>query len=285
MKKHLIISSESSNLFTTQRFIIEAKKLKFKTIQQNPYAQFINTSKVYSKNCYLNTSYLFRTSGIRNDDFDLTVAQFYQNYGAKIVNPIDALKNFRTKDHQIMFLNQNKIPTIPSLFYRGKITDELTAELKKINSKEEYIIKMNRGNGGIGVQIIRGLDSLISTLETFEALRDQKLLIQPYYPHSKEYRLLFGGDKLLACIEKKIHTNDFRGNSKRSTGVYKQQAPTNILEIGYDAFKKSNLIYAGVDIFEDDKGIKILEINAVPGYEQVENLSGKNIAREILLLL
>lgn len=145
---------------------------------------------------------------------------------------------------------------------------------------------MNRGNQGIGVNFLEGQKSLQSVLETFHAMKDQRFIIQPYIEHKKEWRLFIIKGEILAVIEKTLHASDFRGNSKRSTGKIIKKIPKDLSLMALSAFTFSGLDYAGVDVLLSDKGeMKILEVNPIPGFEQAEELSGINIARELLVRL
>jgi hypothetical protein len=93
---------------------------------------------------------------------------------------------------------------------------EVLEDIFSISKNNKYVLKMNRGNQGIGVNLISGTQSLKSILETFHALNDQKFIIQPYIEHKKELRIFVIKNQIMAIIEKTITSEDFRGNSKRS---------------------------------------------------------------------
>jgi glutathione synthase/RimK-type ligase-like ATP-grasp enzyme len=115
-------------------------------------------------------------------------------------------------------------------------------------------------------------------------MKDQRFLIQPYILHKKEWRVFIIENEIIACIEKTLTKDNFRGNAKRSFGKLLVKIPKGLEELSQRAFKLSGLNYAGIDILQSDAGeLMLLEINAIPGFEQAEELSKKNIAREILL--
>jgi glutathione synthase/RimK-type ligase-like ATP-grasp enzyme len=45
----------------------------------------------------------------------------------------------------------------------------------------------------------------------------------------------------------------------------------------------SGLDYCGIDVLISNNQIIVLEINAVPGFKQIEELSKLNIAKELIL--
>lgn len=281
MHKHIIIASQDLNLPSTKRFMLESTKLKCSPMWINPYCLTLP-----SQLKKLEGSYFHRTTGINYDDFDLTVSRFHELSGMKVTNNLKALKNFRTKDSQALFFLEHKIPSIPTLLYRGEMTEEFLSQTKKLSKDERYILKMSRGNQGIGVNFIEGKKSLYSLLETFHAIKDQRFLLQPHIPHKREWRCFMMRGEILASIEKTLSKEDFRGNSKRSSGKNLLKIPHDLKNLVMDVFKKSDLEYAGIDVLESHKGeLLLLEVNAIPGFLQAEELSGKNIARELLIHL
>jgi glutathione synthase/RimK-type ligase-like ATP-grasp enzyme len=287
MLKNVIISSESHNLYTTERFLSESKSLGLKTTYFNPYQSdlLIKLNNKTSKQKLNETSTLFihRTTGIRFDEFDILVASDYEQRGAKIVNPLKNISVFRSKDFQQLFFRRHQIPFIPTFTFRGEIKGQYHNQLQKMSKNEEYILKTIRGNGGIGVQILRGLDSILSVLETQKAMNDQRYIIQPYYKHESELRVFLTKNKILAVIEKKIIDSDFRGNSKRSKGRSLKKIDQNLIDLCQNIMVSSGLEYAGIDLFLKDNQYFVLEVNAIPGFKQVEELSKINIAKELLI--
>ena len=277
----IIVSSESPDQYSTKRLLVEAQKHKIKSQWVNPYQFFINHNSHKPKS----GSLLFhRTSGTRYDDFDLLVSQQLENQNHIVTNPLEAIKLFRQKDQQAIFFNQNKLNSIPTISYRGELTQDFWSSIVQLSKKEKYILKMIRGNQGIGVNYIEGLKSLKSLLETFHALKDQRFIIQPFIEHKKEWRIFIIKGEVIATIEKTISAkDDFRGNSKRSIGKLIQKLPPTLEQLALLSFQHSKLDYAGIDILENGTGeYFILEINAIPGFKQVEELSKINIAKELI---
>lgn len=285
MKKknqNILIASESLGLYTTKRFLIEARKQKREANWFNPYDSllFIKEQHSTTKGEGL---YLVRTSGTRYDDFDLLVAKHFEDTGLAVSNPLSSLPEFRSKDGQALFFKRHKLPSIPTVVLRGALNENYWEEIVKLGgSTQKFILKMARGNQGTGVNLINGEQSLKSILETFYALKDQRFLIQPFVAHKKEWRVFFIKGRIAGVIEKSLTGEDFRGNSKRSKGKFLKKIPRDLEQLALMAAHSSGLDYCGIDLMETKKGPVFLEINAVPGFEQMEELSGLNIAGELL---
>ena len=92
-------------------------------------------------------------------------------------------------------------------------------------------------------------------------------------------------NEILAIVERKIQKEDFRGNSKFSTGKMVKKIPFEVQTELLRGVRLSGLDYCGVDIIEDGKKFYFLEFNPVPGFEQIEKLSNVNVAFELLTKL
>lgn len=283
LKKTVIISSLNPNLYTTKRLLEEATKLKHSTFYINPYQSSLPTKEKVTEGLYFH-----RTTGTNYDDFDLVVTKHHKNMGMKVTNPLEVIPTFRAKDLQWLFFNEYKLPAIPTHLYRGEMTEKIESDLAKLGGREQkFILKMSRGNQGIGVNFLESKKSLQSVLETFHAMKDQRFIIQPFIAHKKEWRIFILKGAILACIEKTLARDDFRGNAKRSeSGKMLKKIPAELELVALKAFEASGLDYAGIDLLLSDQGkIMLLEINPVPGFEQAEKLSGLNIARELMVQL
>ncbi|RPJ79240.1 MAG: hypothetical protein EHM20_01950 [Alphaproteobacteria bacterium] len=106
--KNVIVASESPELYTTKRLMLEARKLKYSSTWFNPY-EYLFSHNQNSTEAEKNKLYFHRTTGIKYDNFDLLVSGFHQQNGFKITNPLQALEIFRDKDSQSLFLNIHKL--------------------------------------------------------------------------------------------------------------------------------------------------------------------------------
>ncbi len=282
MYKNLIILSESSNLYSTKRFLEEGKKLKQNAKNINPFLS--ESIKLNLTPQISNTLILNRISGVRYDDFDLTYLMAHKLKQSKISNPLNSILTFRNKDSQLLRLSALNLPIIPTIIFRGEINSAVKKELIKLNQKELYVLKTVRGNRGIGVSNIVGISSLFSVLETFHAMKDQRFLIQKFINIKKEYRVLLTRNKILGILEKNLTQIDFRRNSSRSEFKLCKRLPQNLENLLLLKMTDLDLDYAGIDLYIDENDhFGIIEVNIVPGFEAMEERLKINIAREIII--
>ncbi len=281
--KIILVSSESTELFTTKRLLSEGQLLGFDPKWHSPYQIGFSLNVNHSDIVAKSGLYFHRTTGIRYDDFDLIVSQLHQDWGFFVTNPIEALKNLREKSLQSLFFYKHNLYSPPSIYYRGELSEKLWEEIIALSISQKYILKMIRGNQGVGVNLIEGHQSLRSLLETFHAMKDQRFLLQPYIEHKKEWRVFVINNKVIGAIERSLSSEDFRGNSKRSSGKWLKSIPQEMEAEILRATQLSGLDYCGIDLLYYQDQYMFLEINPVAGFEQLERLSGLNIARELII--
>ncbi len=282
-----LITSAKSN-YSLQRILEEAKSLKFRPVVLNVKDLVYMLHTNYPCDFVIN-----RSTGLAFDDLDMALLRQFEGQKTTCHNGSFAFEHLRNKDRQLIELKNQNFNPPPSIFLRGAIDEKILIPLlnnwREHNDFEQYayILKTQRGNKGIGVNLIRGNDSLFSILETFWGIGDQRFILQPYIPHKREYRLFVIKGAEPIFIEK-TKSQDFRSNAARSKTTYlrtfKEKPFKQMLEVANKAMDAFHLSYAGFDFFEANSGeIYLCEINPVPGFENIEKLTGKNIARELLL--
>ncbi len=283
-----LIISEKKDIYSVQRLKAELERLNHDVDFRHP---FQSASIIIGSNSPIEKKYdlvFNRISGVRFDDFDLDLQRTYEKLNSLALNPSYALKELRDKTSQLILLNDLNAPIIPSLFLRGKIDkNDLLEKLSQINAKHEFIVKTQRGNQGLGVNLLRGLDSLLAFLETFWAIGDQRLIIQPMIKFKKEMRLFFVKGEFIAGLEKTLsYKNGFKSNSNEaiSKNLNLKNIDSSLINDAKNIMDKLDLFYAGLDYALTENGeIKLLEINPCPGFEILENVSSKNMAQEIVI--
>lgn len=284
-----ILFTEHAELHSSKRLLEEAAKanLSIKTI--NPYQEKLNLSHPIQSNLKGKTIISHRTTGIRYGDYDLRISADLQNKGAYVFNSPDVFMRIRNKESQAVFLHGQQIPIIPSYSFRDRPDHETVSKIvesfKNFLPNDSFIIKATRGNQGIGVNLIRGTQSLYSILETFWAIKDQKFIIQPYFEERSEFRLLISKNKILGALRRDSNHNDFRRNSGRGKAIKlaENELPNEVRHLGIKAFQSANPLYAAIDLLKWKDHIFVIEINLVPGFKQMEEMTGRNHAKEIVL--
>ncbi len=216
--------------------------------------------------------------------------------GAKIFNPINAIVATRDKLHQFLILSKHNVPVIPTFSFRGKVDSNLVDKCHDLflqaipelqNSNLKYILKANRGNKGIGVNLLESKKSLESILQTFWGIRDQKFMIQPYLDGGEEHRIFLTEKEILGAITKKNCAGDFRNNGQFINGIKDSidELPKDLITVARQALSATGAFYAGIDILRWKNKNYVLEVNLVPGFELLEKVTNINIAQKLITVI
>jgi glutathione synthase/RimK-type ligase-like ATP-grasp enzyme len=218
--------------------------------------------------------YLVRTTGVYGSDLDLHFLSTLPSHS--IINPLSSLKLFRSKLTQYQWLEDKgfKSPEWINL----KDGDDLEAE-KFFRLFPFAIVKPQIGQGGWGIE---GLDwPNFKTWWKNRKGRDEDYLLQRFLPNVRELRLFFIRDHFSLVLERKSKSS-IAANFKKQGSAVPSKIPEEFqLKVG-QLLMATGLDYGAIDFLIDGDQIYVIDINCVPGIEQLEAISGENIMRKLL---
>lgn len=208
---------------------------------------------------------LFRSSGIYHSDKDL---DFIRNCGRPVLNPLTSLELFRSKSSQYEFFKRASHPHIPW----QNLTDFTGGE-------GWFLVKPDLGQGGWGIQVFTSSQML--------AFKQQKILsgdvawlVQPYI-EATEYRVFFMGSDRFTLkrlpSEGKVASN-FTQEGKAEVVTM----PAHLVAPIEKVIQGSGAYYGAIDLLDPEQGPVLLEVNVVPGIEQLEQLTHLNIISRLV---
>jgi len=129
-------------------------------------------------------------------------------------------------------------------------------------------------------------EKLSASRGVVEALRGlyAQFLVQEFVAEAKgaDLRCLVVGDRVVAAMRRKAPKGDFRSNLHRG-GTAAPARPTRAeRQLAVSAAKVLGLELAGVDMVRSPAGPLVLEVNASPGLEGIEEVSGVDVAAHIV---
>lgn len=217
-------------------------------------------------------NYLVRTTGVYGNDLDLLFLKSLPE--TKVKNPLNVLERFRCKRTQSLWFEENNISCLPWI---GVNESEITIE-KFFRLYPEAIVKPLRGQGGWGIE---GL-----TWDHFKFWKKKKgndldYLLQPFIKNATEYRYFFIKNVDPIVLERKAK-GGIAANFQKSGEAKLSNIPSIFSPLAQDLVSKSAAIYGAIDLLVHNDQAYVLELNAVPGIEQLEKISGINVMRKIL---
>lgn len=192
----------------------------------------------------------------------------------------EALLQSRNKFQCLQLLSLHGLP-VPNtmLCYHEELMERLVVELGGF----PIVLKVLEGTHGSGVLLLNDLQTAKSLVEIFHK-NDQAFILQQYIAESKgvDVRAFVVGDRVVAAMERRSTTDDFRANIHR--GAIGQKIDLSPSEEGMvlRATQLLGLQVAGVDFLRGKDGPLILEVNASPGLEGIEGATDVNIAGAII---
>ena len=208
------------------------------------------------------------------------VVSHFEWIGIPVVNTAEAIAAARNKFSSLRILAQHGLPIPPSLTV-GSAT-YLQDSAKDIGDYP-YIIKPFYGTHGIGVMLLDTPTSLTSTVEAMCDLH-RDYIIQSFIAEAAgvDIRILVVGGNVVAAMKRSAVSGEFRANIHQGANGAKIKLTDEYKDIAIAAANALQLDIAGVDLMQTKNGPVILEVNQSPGFEELEAVSGVDIAKTMI---
>jgi len=227
------------------------------------------------------------------DNFDVVIPRIMPNltgYATAIVRQFEmmgiyttaksiAIVRSRDKFRSIQILAKSQIKIPKTIFSRD--TDEVDDLIEQIGVP--MIIKTSRGTQGKGVVLAEGKKAAKSVIQAFY-VSDVSILLQEYIEEAEgnDIRAFIVGDKVIAAMRRQSLDDEFRSNIHQGG----EGKPVDLTEeenkLAIRAAKAMGLQICGVDMIRSDHGTLVLEVNSSPGLEGIEQVTGCDVANEII---
>lgn len=224
---------------------------------------------------------LYRVS---TDKVSVAIEQFLMNENVATFHNGQYFRN-RSSRSSYIALKGTEIPmpkTIPIPSLNKRVIEKYVEYLGGF----PIIIKVVGGMRGVGVIKIDSMQALYSTTDYLDSI-GSKYIFRQFIDVSESERLVVLGEKVIAGVQYSAKGFDFRSNSKLSgTGVREKKYSQQIESDAIEATKMRGLDFGGVDILIDKDGNHyILEVNFPFGFPEVQETTGVDIAKEMVMHL
>ena len=208
------------------------------------------------------------------------VVSHFEWIGTPVVNRAKAIAIARHKFHSLRILARHGLPIPPSLTV-GSATflEDAVAEM----GDYPFILKPFHGTHGAGVMLLDTPTSLTSVVDTLCDLHAD-YVIQPFIAEAGgvDIRVLVVGGKAIAAMKRSAPVGEFRANIHRGASGEGISLPDKYTDIAIKAASALELEIAGVDLLQTNEGPVVLEVNPSPGFEELESVTGINVADAII---
>lgn len=232
----------------------------------------------------------FTALDYNDDDLYIAIAWSAHNQNHRVHNDPKVTLGLRDKFRQYETLTSFGLPCV--ITYPLK----LIPPLDHYSEDQKFVVKPLRSNGGRGLILIHGKESLFSVQQAFHDLRDERFVVQPRLNKLREFRLFAWGlreKKNFLWIERlPLHKKEYRGNRSYTEErlLSENDLSTTMLELQKTCDESfPTLLYWGADVVEylNERGEiswGLFELNTSPGIIGPESLTKRNIASELIAL-
>lgn len=207
----------------------------------------------------------------------------FEGMGVPSTTPSVALVRARDKLHGLQMLARAGVEVPVTVFAEPNADLRLVAEQV---GGFPCIVKPLESTHGLGIQLVHSLDDMRRVLyDVF--LEGRPVIIQEFIQEAKgaDIRVFVVDGQVVGAMKRVAREGEFRSNLHQGGVGYKVRLTPLGEEIALDAARALGLGVAGVDMLESDRGPLVLEINASPGLEGIEKVTGEDIAARIVRYL
>ena len=213
------------------------------------------------------------------------------DYGAAVIRQFELMGVYTATRSEALIMARDKLKClqvlsaegidVPRTFICG-MPEEVPALLDMMGGTP-IVIKLLESTHGVGVILAETRSSAVSIVEAFSKL-DQPVLLQEFIREAEgaDIRAFVVGRQVVASMLRQAAEGEFRSNLHRGA----EATPVELTELEEKTVLKAarlmGLDIAGVDILRSKRGPLVMEVNASPGLEGIENTTGVDIAGTII---
>lgn len=207
----------------------------------------------------------------------------FELMGVQSATTAEALLKARDKFHCLQILAKAGVP-FPKTFLVGRY-DNLHAVTKQLGGFP-VVVKLLEGTHGIGVELARDFWQLKRLLSKIFEFHD-RILLQEFIKEAggADVRALVVDGRVVASMKRQAQAGEFRSNLHRGASSEAIDLSENEIRLVTDVVKAMDIELAGVDIIPSSRGPLVMEVNASPGLEGIEAITGIDVAGCIISLL
>jgi ribosomal protein S6--L-glutamate ligase len=212
--------------------------------------------------------------------YGTAVLRQFEMMGVYTPNPSEAVLRARDKLRSLQILARHGIDLPVTVF--GDNPDD-TTDLLNMLGAPPHVIKLNEGAQGSGVVLAEKPAASQSVIEAFRGLY-ANFLVQEFVreANGRDIRCFVVGDRVVAAMQRVAVDGDFRANLHRGGSGSAVRLSAAERRIALRAAEVLGLGIAGVDLLRSNRGPLVLEVNASPGLEGIEAVSGVDVADAVI---
>lgn len=210
----------------------------------------------------------------------VAVVSHFESMGVPVVNRAEAIARARDKLLALQLLAARGVDVPRTVLARDPA--ELDRALELVGGPP-VVLKLLQGTQGVGVILAESRAAAAATLDTLWGL-GQQILIQEFVGESRgrDVRALVVEGRVIAAMRRQAAVGEWRSNLHRGGSGEQVELQPVYVEMALEAARIVGLDVAGVDLLESREGPRVMEVNASPGFEGLERVTGRDVAGAII---
>lgn len=212
--------------------------------------------------------------------YGCALTRHFESMAIPALNTSQSISRSRDKLYSLQLLQKEGLD-IPVTGFASSPMD--TDDLIEMVGGAPLIVKLLEGTQGRGVVLAETRKAAESVINAFKSLK-ANLLVQEFVSEAegKDLRLFVVDGKVVAAMQREAAPGEFRANMHRGGSAMKIKPTPDERRLATRAAKAMGLHVAGVDIIRSKNGPLLLEINSSPGLEGIEDVTGRDIAGDMI---
>lgn len=208
------------------------------------------------------------------------VLHHLETMGVPCVNGSQAIMDARDKLRALQVLGKRGVAVPATAVTRSTV--DLDDALQAVGGVP-CVVKLLAGTQGIGVMLAESREGLEAMLQAFWSL-GHTVLLQQFVSESRgrDVRAFVVGGEVVAAMRRQAQYGEFRSNIHRGGQGHPVQLDGPTRQAVLEAAAALRLEVAGVDYVEAHDGPKVLEVNASPGFQGLEEATGADVAGAVV---
>jgi ribosomal protein S6--L-glutamate ligase len=282
---NIAILSRGAGLYSTQSLFRAAR-------QRDHYVRVID-----HQNCHLlieqgEPQVIYQGSKLAGMDAVIPrIGASVTDYGAAVIRQFELMNVYSATRSEALIMARDKLKclqhlsanglNVPRTFIAGN-PDAVPGLIDKLGGAP-IVIKLLESTHGVGVILAESRTTAVSLTETFYKL-NRPVLLQEFIreANGSDIRAFVVGKKIVASMLREAPEGEFRSNLHRGAKAMPIHLTREEEGIVLKAAQLMGLQIAGVDILRSLKGPLVIEVNASPGLEGIENTTRVDIAGAII---
>lgn len=287
LKGIILCTSSTEPSYSLKRFMEAAKthNMELQVLSPQQFELVVTrtdkTSVLIDEEVQPMPDFVLPRMGSSTSFYAFSVLRQLQNLGVFICNPPSAIYSVKDKLLTHQMIASSALATPRTMLAKPSIS--LAIVEKEIGFP--LIIKNVAGTNGAGIYLCESPDKFQDVMELIYTNNpDANIIVQEFIASSKgtDLRVFTIGKEVVACMQRSA-VSGFKANVAKGASVAFYPATPEIQKIGRQAAELFQLDIAGIDLlFETDGSFKVCEVNSSPGFEGLEQVTGKVIAEKIL---